>query len=259
MGRPGRKAVRLAYDGPSLLELSEGSRNQKTSPEEWSWDSRAPEDIYAARVDIAHRRRFGQFFTPPKIAAIMADWTCETNPRTLLDPAVGMGILVRTARAKQADLMVTSYEKDPVILNAYHSTKQPSGGIELIHADFLVADVDNTFDSFLMNPPYLRHHDMDYGFDIFADYSARYGTAISKLSNSYVLFLIKCCELLNPKGRGAAIVPAEWMNANFGKALKEYLIQNRLLREIIYFSNCSEIFDDALTTASILLIEKDSP
>jgi len=167
-----------------------------------------------------------------------------------------MGALVRAAVERRKNLSVTAFEKDAVILRAYLTAHPALQHTEVIYGDFLTLKILSRFDAAILNPPYLRHHDMAYDFDIFEEFSRIYGFIISKLSNSYVLFTIKAITLLNPGGRAAIIIPTEWMNANFGVAMKEFLIKSEFLKEIIYFSNCSEIFNDALTTACVLLIEK---
>lgn len=253
MGRPGRKQDRL--DGgievaadPASFDVAAIAAGIKRG--------NSPELSYASAVPFEHRRRYAQFFTPPKIADLMAEWALEGPTESLLEPAAGMGALIRAALARQPDLRVTTFEKDPVILRAFLASYPDLRKIEVIHEDFLTANLLSTFDAVLMNPPYLRHHDLSYSFDIFAEFAKKYRVDVSKLSNSYLLFTLKVCMSLNPGGRAAIIIPSEWMNANFGAAMKSFLIRQGLLREIIYFSNCSEIFDDALTTASILLIEK---
>jgi adenine-specific DNA-methyltransferase len=253
MGRPGRKQDRLevgldVLDSPGSLDLAGIAAGIS--------DGITPEHSYLSAVPFGHRRRYAQFFTPVKIARLMAEWALAESTCTLLDPAIVMGVLVRAALARKPDLRVTAFEKDPTILRAYLSTQPDLNKIEVIFGDFLTLDVLSRFDAVIMNPPYLRHHDLSYEFDIFGQFSHRYGVDISKLSNSYLLFTLKAATLLKPGGRASIIIPTEWMNANFGAAMKSFLIKRNLLREVIYFSNCSEIFDDALTTACILLIEK---
>ncbi len=256
MGRPGKKQDRLeadigVTDDLASLDLAAIAASIGRGI--------TPEVSYAAAVPAKHRQRHAQFFTPPKIARLMAEWALGGDARTLLDPAVGMGVLVRAAIARKPDLKVAAFERDPVILRAFLGTKPDLSRIEVILGDFLALDLRSTFDAMLMNPPYLRHHDLSYDFDIFADFSRRYGVELSKLSNSYLLFTLKAAALLNLGGRAAIIIPTEWMNANFGSAMKLFLLRRGLLKEIIYFSNCSEIFDDALTTACVLLLEKSEP
>ena len=256
VGRPGRKQDRLegrigAVNDAGSLSLFAVLASIDRGV--------TPEASYAAAVPSGHRQRYAQFFTPPKIARLMAEWALAGDAQTLLDPAVGMGVLVRAALARKPDLRVAAIEKDPVILRAFLGTRPDLNRVEVILDDFLTMDLRSTFDAVLMNPPYLRHHDLSYGFDIFAEFSHKYSVEVSRLSNSYLLFTLKAATLLKLGGRAAIIIPAEWMNANFGSAMKSFLIGRGLLKEMIYFSNCSEIFDDALTTACVLLLEKSAP
>ncbi|MGE4295156.1 MAG: SAM-dependent DNA methyltransferase, partial [Campylobacterales bacterium] len=63
---------------------------------------------------------------------------------------------------------------------------------------------------------------------------------------------------LNKNGRSAYIIPSEFLNSDYGKLVKSYLIKNKLLRYIIVFDFDENVFDDALTTASILLFANDN-
>lgn len=216
-----------------------------------------PEGSYLAAVPLAHRRRFGQFFTPPAIADLMSEWVAEITPRRLLDPAVGPGVLVRACRRRLPLIEITAIDRDGVALDAARQALRSCGETtRFIHHDFLTWPSDETFDAIIANPPYLRHHDLLYEHDIFAAVGARSGVRLSRLSNIYVLFILEICRRLRPGGRAAVIVPGEWVNANFGMPLKRHLLERGLLRSFVYFSHASLIFDDALTTASVLFIER---
>jgi len=58
--------------------------------------SDAPEREYAANASSEHVKKLGQFFTPFPIACFMGKWLIS-NPKckTILDPAVGLGIFLR--------------------------------------------------------------------------------------------------------------------------------------------------------------------
>jgi len=219
-------------------------------------NSASPETIYSRNASEEHRRQFAQFFTPPKIAKLMAEWAITPATKSLLEPSVGMGVLVRAALDLKADMEVTAFEKDPLILQEFMKSHPNSDDISVILADFLTYSLDEKFDAVLMNPPYIRHQKIDYEIDLFGYFAKCYGVKLSRLSNLYSLFTLKAAMSLRPGGRASFLIPTEWMNANFGCEMKEFLLHRRLLREIVYFSNCSNIFDGALTTASILLIER---
>lgn len=255
MGRPGKKAQRLSLETRSLFDANEDVGASEVTALPTGFDHSQPEKSYRDLVPLAHRKRFAQFFTPEPIAQLMIDWVFQVNPVTILDPSVGPGVFLRLIGKEHHAAKVLGIDVDPVALAAARITLG-SDSADVIAHDFLTWPDDRKFDGILANPPYLRHHDVHYPFDIFIDIGRRNGVVLSKLTNIYVLFILEICRKLSPGGRAAVIVPGEWTNANFGMALKSFLLQNGFLHSIVYFSNLSDQFEDALTTAAILLIEK---
>ena len=185
----------------------------------------------------------------------MLDWVCQIGPKTLLDPSLGTGVFLRLAGQSHAVPEMVGIDVDPVALAAAAAVLDGSQ-VKLVSHDFLTWSDSTKFDGIVANPPYLRHHDVDYSFDIFSEIGRKNGVILSKLSNVYVLFVLEICRRLKAGGRAAIIIPGEWTNANFGMALKTHLLTQSYLNKLIYFSNLSEQFEDALTTAAILFIEK---
>lgn len=58
-------------------------------------------------------------------------------------------------------------------------------------------------------------------------------------------------------GRAAFLIPSEFMNADYGVGVKEFLVKHRSLRAIITIDFEENLFDDALTTACVLFFEND--
>jgi adenine-specific DNA-methyltransferase len=79
---------------------------------------------------------------------------------------------------------------------------------------------------------------------------------LSGTTNLYVLFLASIMSRLVNGGRASILLPGDWMNSNFGQSLRAYLAQGKECARIIYFSNDSQPFDDAETTATLLLFER---
>ncbi|WDF72179.1 Eco57I restriction-modification methylase domain-containing protein [Novosphingobium sp. KACC 22771] len=211
-------------------------------------DARA-EAEYAAHAPSDHRKAWGQFFTPPRLAALMADWVAGARPGLILDPAMGAGVLTRAALARCPDARVVAYERDRAILSA-----ADAGGAEVRHQDFLRAGWEE-YDGAVMNPPYIRHRALrDHG-DMRAAIGARAGYAIPKSANLYVDFVVKAACQLRRGGRGAFLIPGEWMGANFARGFKQFLLGPGGLQQVVLFSQ-RHVFPDALTTASILLVER---
>jgi adenine-specific DNA-methyltransferase len=80
---------------------------------------------------------------------------------------------------------------------------------------------------------------------------------LNSFTNLYGLFLLKSILQLNDNGRAAYIVPSEFLNSDYGKQIKAYLIQSKTLRHIIVIHFEDNIFTEAITTACILLLAND--
>ncbi|MCT2538576.1 Eco57I restriction-modification methylase domain-containing protein [Sedimentimonas flavescens] len=214
----------------------------------------SPERAYLQASTKAHRRRFAQVLTPPDCAAAMADWVGGRDPKTLLDPAFGTGILARAVVARLPRIAVTGYELDAQIAAAGRSACAGMN-LTLHEASFFEAPLDERFDAIIANPPFLRP---GAGTALRAQVRAtaeHFGIALSGLTNAYVLFLFEALARLAPGGRAAFLLPAEWANANTSGPLKEHLVRGGYLREIIQFCAYRPVFEKTLTTASLVLLE----
>lgn len=202
------------------------------------------------------RKKFGQVFTPSNIAALMASWVMETRPKRVLDPAFGKGALAAACLNLNPSVKLFGYEIDPFVL--LEVPRQVKGASVIKVEDFLAAPTNESFDGIIANPPYIRHRELKGHLSRRSDLSHVSGCEIPKSANQYIDFLVKATLHLDRGGRAAFLIPAEWMSANFSRGLKRYLLGKNLVHSIVTFSNCSNIFSDALTTASLVLLEKST-
>ncbi|HEX6290735.1 MAG TPA: N-6 DNA methylase, partial [Herpetosiphonaceae bacterium] len=224
--------------------------------------SSVPEEAYTASVPDSHRKRLGQFFTPSNVAAFMAQWVVS-NPscRRILDPAVGLGMLLRAILdrpdADRFDLL--GYDIDPVVLERARLLFSSSDytNIELLHKDYMFNDWNSRYDGIICNPPYLKFQQYKNRTASLQEFESRLGMTLSGLTNIYTMFLLKSANQLSVNGRAAYIVPLEFLNADYGTMIKKYLLKSKTLRYIIIFDSDSNLFDNALTTSCILLLAND--
>lgn len=217
-----------------------------------------PEAEYSALVGSDHRKAFGQFFTPPDIAGIMADWISGCRPSTILDPAVGPGVLLLEAHRRNPSARLVGIEIDENPASFARERLKPSESFEIRVGDFLRSNEVESFDAITCNPPYVRHHRLKYEEDIYKEASVVIPN-ITRTANLYVLFVAAIWKSLSPGGRASILIPADWLNANYGVALKKFLVESGSVRRILYFTNDFDLFADALTTAVLLMVEKSSP
>ena len=222
----------------------------------------APEESYTLSVAERHRKRFGQFFTPAPVAEFMTKWVIA-NPlcRTILDPAVGLGIFFRTIfnLRQRNSYDFTGYDIDSTILDKARSLLATfsHANIKLRNKDYLFDDWNGKYDGIICNPPYFKFQDYKNRAASLKEFQARAGMRLSGFTNIYTMFILKSVGQLSLNGRAAYIVPFEFLNSDYGTTIKKYLLENKTLRYVILFDSGENVFSNALTTSCILLFAND--
>jgi len=215
------------------------------------------EKEYSAITSIEHRKKFAQFFTPAPIAEMMTQWLLGCSSlQTVLEPAVGLGIFSRELLRGRNDLEIKGFEIDEKILSRARELFASNANVEFHLGDYIFNDWESKYDGIICNPPYFKFHDFD-GKPVLAELEKRTSFRLNGFTNLYALFLLKSLTQLKPNGRAAYIVPSEFLNSDYGKLVKSYLIQTRTLRHVIIVDFEENVFDDALTTSSVLLFAND--
>jgi len=225
------------YYEPNVVEVATGEADLVVTVKSWQRET----------------KRLGQVATPEPIARLMAKWVMSAKPRTVLDPAAGLGGLLAACRQFNQRVELVGAERDTETLQRA-KTSAPRG-TKLILADYLKSDA-GLFDGIIANPPYVKAHRLDYSEKDWLYFEERFGTPLDRLTNLYALFLLKIWEDLAPRGRAAVILPAEFLNANFGEEIKERLLRAIRPAGIAIFAPSLNVFADALTTSAIVLLDK---
>jgi adenine-specific DNA-methyltransferase len=225
------------YYEPNTVEVATGEADLVASVEAWRRET----------------KQLGQVATPEPVAALMAKWVMSAKPRTVLDPAAGLGGLLAACRQLDGRVQLVGVERDVETLR--HAKAAAPRGAKLILADYLKADA-GLFDGIIANPPYVKAHRLDYSEQDWRYFEERLGTPLDRLTNLYALFLLKIWEDLAPGGRAAVILPAEFLNANFGEEIKERLVRVMRPPGLVVFAPSLNLFADALTTSAIVFLDK---
>lgn len=223
----------------------------------------------AGRAWKEYKKEYGQFFTSRPVAEFMVKWILEKQPKRILDPAVGEGMFLWTifsllpSKSYTKEMSVTAYEIDPDMaerlrkrLGGNCSENQEGDCFCLCVEDYLKAENKKQYDAVICNPPYHKFQripDREYLRRLFSE---RYGIALSGFCNASSYFLVKSINELAPDGRCAFIMPYEFLNTGYGEAVKRTLLEKGVLKHIIKFDSSVRVFEDAITTCCILLLEK---
>jgi len=225
------------YYEPNAVEVATGEADLVASVESWHRDT----------------KQLGQVATPEPIARLMAKWVMSAKPNTVLDPAAGLGGLLAACCLFDKHVKLIGAERDTETLHRA-KTSAPRG-TKLILADYLMSDA-GLFDGIIANPPYVKAQRLDYSEKDWLYFEERLGTPLDRLTNLYALFLLKIWEDLGPHGRAAVILPAEFLNANFGEEIKERLLRAIRPAGMVIFAPALNVFADTLTTSAIVLLDK---
>ena len=216
------------------------------------------EKKYSKKTSLIHRKKFAQIFTPQPIVNLMSDWLLGNKfLNTVLEPAFGLGIFSRMLLKKKENLKVKGFDIDETIFNEASRYFGSFKNVSLHLEDYMYSDWNSKYDGIICNPPYFKFHDYD-NKQILQEVEKKLKFKFNGLTNLYTLFLLKSIFQLNKDGRIAYLIPSEFLNSDYGKLVKEYLLKTKTLRHLYVIDFKENVFDDAMTTVSILLLANDS-
>lgn len=216
------------------------------------------ENDYSKSISLEHRKSFAQFFTPFPIADLMAKWILGNEKlNSVLEPAFGLGVFSRAILNHKEDVQIKGFEIDTTIYENAKQYFEDTENVNLLLQDYMYNDWKNRYDGIICNPPYFKFHDYD-NKSILKEIETNLKCKLNGFTNLYTLFLLKSIHQLKPDGRCAYIIPSEFLNSDYGKLVKNFLVKSKTLRHIIVIDFEENVFDDALTTASIILCANDN-
>ena len=200
-----------------------------------------------ARKTAQERNRLGQFSTPPALAEDILRYAKRLLPSgehvRFIDPALGTGsfysALLKTFEPTWID-RARGFEIDP----HYGEPSSQLWGetsLELSLGDFTKAKPDGRFNLLICNPPYVRHHHIanDEKAELQMRTLQACGIKLSGLGGLYCHFLGLSQAWLDEGAISGWLIPSEFMDVNYGQAMKRYLLERVTLLHIHRFKRCA--------------------
>ena len=214
------------------------------------------------------RNEMGQFATPPALAEDIVEYLVNLEPRRsfhFLGPSCGSGsffsALLRCEAASRLASAV-GVELDGRFANVAQEL-WGEFGLTVHHGDFTdwARTSEARFDLLVANPPYVRHHhlDADKKRNLVSAVCADLKLKPSGLSGLYIYFVHLSHRLLAPGALSAWLIPAEFMDVNYGSVLREYLSRKVSLVRIHRFDPADVQFDDALVSSAVVVFRNQPP
>jgi hypothetical protein len=112
----------------------------------------------------------------------------------------------------------------------------------------------------ICNPPYVRHHHLTSGAKARLQEAAREARVeLSGLAGLYCYFMALSHSWLSEGGVAGWLIPSEFMDVNYGRALKAYLLREVTLLHVHRFDPKNVQFDDALVSSAVVWFRKEKP
>ncbi len=145
MAKAGKKSNRLNIDA-QIIE-SDSIKN--------SYESYAQAELaYLKIATKEHRKNMPNTLRSSPVAQLMCNWIAEKNPATILDPSVGVGVLLSALveMGLNADFYANDIDK-----NILQFAKAVPGvsRVKFQQKDFLLDRSEDKYDAIIANPPYL--------------------------------------------------------------------------------------------------------
>lgn len=260
-------ACETAHDGLAMLPQNgyNGSRIRE--------DRRGESMTEILTADADNQKLRGGYYTPKTIAQFLANWAIQSKTDTVLEPSCGDGSLLEAAAQRLLHLgaepeavgsqlqAVELYESEALLARRrLEALGIPNQTVITIN-DFFAHDdqawglVGEQVDVVIGNPPFLRYHSFpedqrERAFRIMQ----MAGLSPSRLTNSWVAFLVAASLRLGAKGRLAMVIPAELLQVKYAEQTRAFLARHFGALTIVTFRRL--VFENIQQEVVLLLAEK---
>ena len=216
------------------------------------------------------RNKLGQFATPTALATDILEYAktllSTSQQIRFFDPAFGTGAFYSALLRVFPPLRIAKawgYEIDPHY--GKETVKLWANTLTLNVADFTKATPPASNESkanlLICNPPYVRHHHLA------TEEKSRLrnltkqitGIRLNGLSGLYCYFLLASHEWMASGGLAGWLIPGEFMDVNYGKQVKRYLLEHVTLLRVHRFNPDEVQFGDALVSSAVVWFRKEKP
>lgn len=223
---------------------------------------------------IISKKLRGGYYTPKRITDFISDWAINDKQDSVLEPSCGDGAFIESMidrfsilgtnktdipknihgiefLKEEADKAASKYKKFDIDLKVN----------SILTGDFFEYCINNLmgkiyFNSVIGNPPFIRYQDFpEKQRNLAFDLMNRAGLKPTKLTNTWIPFLVASTLLLKEKGKLGMVIPAELFQVNYAAETRLFLSKSFSSINIITFRKL--VFDGIQQEIVLLLAEKN--
>jgi adenine-specific DNA-methyltransferase len=219
-------------------------------------------------TEVRDRKANGVYYTPPRLAGLLADWALERDPRRILEPSFGQGVFLRALdkRLRRLGVKRPARRLYGIELNPSAATGLAEDGIQLPEDHLRTGDLlsfdggtfGGPFGAIVGNPPYIRHHLLDEDLVTRGRRSAELlGISLNGRTDAWAYFCAHLVTFLAADGRLALVLPGSVLQADYAKPLLDALAKERGQVQLIRIGE--RLFPGVQERTVILLIDRARP
>jgi hypothetical protein len=215
-------------------------------------------EAFSSLRPAAVRRAAGAIYTPQPIVHSMMSWlAAQGRPVRIVDPGAGSGRFILAAGQAFPHAHLVAVETDPLAALTLRANLGCRGWMDrttIVVKDYrdIHLPVCAGITAFVGNPPYVRHHGITDKWK--AWYAARFaqlGIKASALAGLHLHFFLQTRLLARNADVGAFITSAEWLDVNYGSALRELFLAELGGVALHVLRPTVEAFPGIATTAAV--------
>lgn len=188
-------------------------------------------------VTYEERKKFGIFYTPPKVTQILTNWGVRDSKDTIFEPSFGgCGFLEASCErlealgSNQPINQIYGCDIDENAFNSYlypiYLEKDSSINCRFIKENFLSLTPEDFkqvgFSSIIGNPPYISYHKMSEDQRKSAiEVTKNLKIKLDKRASLWAYFVLHSLSFLNKEGRLAFVLPGSFLQSNYSEVLRD--------------------------------------
>lgn len=189
----------------------------------------------------------GIFFTPP--SAIKKNLKLLEpyfpNIKKILEPSCGSGEYITAINKLYPNKHITGIEYNEAIFNKIQDLE--CSMINLQNMNMLDYNEEIRYDLIIGNPPYfvMKKNEVDESYYDYFD----------GRPNIFILFIVKCLNLLNDNGILSFVLPRNFTNCQYYEKTRKYIANNLKIIDIV---DCDGKYTDTQQKTIILIVQKNT-
>ena len=221
-----------------------------------------------ARPSLRDRRKIGAYYTPTTLTDVLSAWSIRSPKDLILEPSFGGCSFLESCNRRMLSLgcqdptaQLFGCDIDPLAFEHLFERL----GLTQIHGHFFLGDFlstdrltfgEQSFDSVIGNPPYVRHHNIGSKQSALARQIRNlFLPTLNLRANLWAFFVLHACSFLKEYGRAAWLLPSSFAHADYAGPIRNFL--SRHFTKIATISLAERLFktEGADEATTIVLAE----